>query len=409
MNQPSEKISSLNRLGELEFVALMAFLMSNVALSIDAILPALPDLGAAFQASDSNQLQLVIFMIFLGLGLGEVVFGTLSDSFGRKPIVYTGVGIFILASLLIVWAPSLEVLLAGRVIQGMGLSAARSVSVAIIRDTYKGDRMARIMSFIMTIFILVPMVAPLLGQTILRAFNWQAIFYFQLIFIGATLLWFRLRQRETLPPEKRVALSGALFTNGLKAFFREPRPIIFTLISGMVQGAFIAYLGASQQIFQEQYLLVEEFPYIFGGLAFAIGFSSLVNGSLVVRLGMLRLVSIFLTLAIISSLLYILLFAGSPNPGVAILIAFLFVHFLSMGFIFGNLSALAMQPIGHIAGMGASIYNFTSMLLGVMVAIWVGSYIEETALPLFVGFLVTGLLGMGLIGYIGLKRKRTTS
>jgi len=189
---------------EFEFVALMAFLMSNVALSIDAVLPALPDIGLSLEVANTNHLQLIIFMMFLGLGLGEIVFGTLSDSYGRKPIVYIGVSVFVLASFLIVWAPSLEVLLIGRVIQGIGLSAARSVSIAIIRDTYHGERMARIMSFIMTIFILVPMVAPLLGKFILEAYNWQAIFYFQLLFVGVTIIWFRLRQRETLAKDKRA-------------------------------------------------------------------------------------------------------------------------------------------------------------------------------------------------------------
>lgn len=403
MNQTSTGPEKKKGIKELEFVALMAFLMSNVALSIDAILPALTDIGLSFQVSNSNNLQLVIVMIFLGLGLGEVVFGTLSDSFGRKPIVFVGVGVFILASFLIIWAPSLEVMLLGRVIQGIGLSASRSVSIAIIRDTYKGDRMARIMSFIMTIFILVPMVAPLIGQVILKAYNWQAIFYFQLVFISITLIWFRFRQQETLPKDKRVPFSKALFTNGLTEFFRHKKPITYTIISGLIQGAFIAYLGSAQQIFQGQYQMIEEFPYIFGGLAFAVGLSSLLNGSLVVRYGMLKLVSTSLYFSITSSLIYILLFAASPNPSLAVLVTFLFIHFLSMGFIFGNISALAMQPIGHIAGIGAAIFNFTSMFLAVIIAILVGAFMKDAALPLFAGFFTSGVIAILLIRYLKTK------
>lgn len=382
---------------ELEFVALMAFLMSNVALSIDTVLPALPDIGLSLQVANSNHLQLVIIMIFLGLGVGELVFGTLSDSFGRRPIVYIGVGIFVLASFLIIWSPTLEMLLLGRVIQGIGLSAARSVSISIIRDTYQGDRMARIMSFIMTIFILVPMIAPLLGQLILLTYDWTAIFYFQLLFISITIFWFWARQEETLTAEKRIPISRHLFTNGLKEYLRFRNSVLFTIMAGILQGTFIAYLGSAQQIFQEQYQMIDEFPYIFGGLAFALGISTLLNSSLVLRYGMLRMVNFSLYLSVLSSLAYLLCFSNVSNPTLSLLIAFLLVQFLALGSIFGNLSALAMQPIGHIAGIGAAIFSFISMTLGVIVAITIGYFIQDTAIPLFAGFCLSGVLALILI------------
>ncbi len=382
---------------ELEFVALMAFLMSNVALSIDTVLPALPDIGLSLQVANSNHLQLVIIMIFLGLGVGELVFGTLSDSFGRRPIVYIGVGIFVLASFLIIWSPTLEMLLLGRVIQGIGLSAARSVSISIIRDTYQGDRMARIMSFIMTIFILVPMIAPLLGQLILLTYDWTAIFYFQLLFISITIFWFWARQEETLTAEKRIPISRHLFTNGLKEYLRFRNSVLFTIMAGVLQGTFIAYLGSAQQIFQEQYQMIDEFPYIFGGLAFALGLSTLLNSSLVLRYGMLRMVNFSLYLSVLSSLTYLLCFSNVSNPTLSLLIAFLLVQFLALGSIFGNLSALAMQPIGHIAGIGAAIFSFISMTLGVIVAITIGYFIQDTAIPLFAGFCLSGVLALILI------------
>ncbi|MFT6150535.1 MAG: DHA1 family bicyclomycin/chloramphenicol resistance-like MFS transporter, partial [Saprospiraceae bacterium] len=336
MNQTTDS-SPKSGIREFEFIALMAFLMSNVALSIDAILPALPEIGLALEVTDSSQLQLVVVMIFLGLGLGELVFGTLSDSFGRKPIVYIGVGVFTIASLVVVFAPSLEIFLIGRVFQGIGLSAARSVSIAIIRDTYDGDRMARIMSFIMTIFILVPMIAPMLGQLILEYYNWQTIFYLQLLFIGITIVWFALRQRETLAKEKKIPISKSLFINGVKEFFRHKQSVIYTFISGIIQGSFIAYLSSSQQIFQVQYGMVEEFPLIFGGLAFSFGMASLLNGFLVVKYGMLKLVNSSLYIFVGCSLTYILIFGTASNPSLTILLSFLFFQFLSLGFIFGNL------------------------------------------------------------------------
>ncbi len=410
MHLPFTDLKGKRGIKEPEFVALMAFLMSNVALSIDTVLPALPDIGLSLQVSASNDLQLIIFMIFLGLGVGELVFGTLSDSFGRKPIVYIGVGIFIVSSFLIVWASSLEMLLIGRFIQGIGLSAARSVSIAIIRDTYEGDRMARIVSFIMTIFILVPMIAPLLGQLILETYNWQAIFYFQLFFISITIIWFWLRQQETLTKEKRITFSKHLFANGLKEYLRHKNTVIYTVTSGLIQGTFIAYLGSAQQIFQGQYQMIDEFPYIFGGLAFGMGISSLLNASLVIKYGMLKLVNLSLYLFFISALIYILLFSNDSNPALILLIIFLLIQFLAMGFIFGNLSALAMHPIGHIAGIGAAIFSFISMSLGVAVAILIGKFIQDTAVPLFVGFLLSGVVSIVLIRYIqGRKVPKVTS
>jgi len=384
---------------ELEFVALMAFLMANVALSIDAILPALTEIGAYFGEPDSSRLQLIIILIFMGLGLGEVVFGSLSDSIGRKPVVYIGVGIFVLASLLIVGAPSLDVLLAGRVLQGIGLSAVRSVSIAIFRDTYSGDRMARTMSFIMTVFILIPILAPLIGQQVMRAFHWQAIFYFHLFFIGGVIVWFAIRQQETLAQADRRAFTFELFKHGVQEYFRHKSAVVFMLISGLIQGSFIAYLGAAQQIFEIQYGLVDEFPLIFGGLAIEIGISSLTNGFIVGRFGMLKLVTFSLFLTISASSLYLLLFASHSKPKIYFLISILFLQFLGTGFMFGNLSSLAMQPIGHIAGVGAAIFNFCSMLIAVGVAFVIGGFIQDAAYPLFFGFLGTNALAAVMMGF----------
>ena len=266
--------------------------------------------------------------------------------------------------------------------------------------------MARIMSFITTIFIIVPMIAPLLGQIILNLFNWEAIFYFQILFITFTIIWFNFRQHETLPKDKRINFSKNIFANGLKEYFKYKGPIVFTIITGFLNGAFFTYLGASQQIFQGQYQLVEEFPYIFGGIAFSFGVAALLNASLVIKLGMMKLVktSIYFFLGI--SFLYIILFSYGTNPPVEVLIAFLAIQFLSMGFISGNLSALAMQPIGHIAGIGAAIFSFISMTMGVLISIVIGSQIENTGLPLFVGFFSSGLVTLFLLRYLHVKENK---
>lgn len=400
MPNKSTGLQQKSGIKEFEFIGLMAFLMSNVALSIDAILPALPNIGLALAVGDSSQLQLIVTMIFLGLGVGELLFGTLSDSLGRKPIIYAGVGVFVLASILIVFAPNLELFLAGRLLQGIGLSAARSVSIAIIRDTYSGDRMARIMSFIMTIFIVVPMLAPLLGQFILDTYDWKAIFYFQLFFIGIMIVWFGIRQPETLTEENRIPISKHLFTDGLKEYFRHQKTVLYTVTKGFIQGSFIAYLSSAQQIFQEQYEMKATFPYIFGALAFTMGVAALSNGVLVIKYGMLKLVKRSLIIFMITSLTYVSLFMNTPNPSLTVLLVFLSIQFFSIGFISGNLSSLAMQPIGHIAGIGAAISSFISMSLGVTVAVLIGSFIQTTVLPLFIGFCITGFSAIVLISVI---------
>ena len=391
------KQEETHKISELEFIALMAFLMANVALAIDAILPAMPQIGQALNRTDPADLQLLITTIFLGLGIGQLFFGTISDSLGRKPVVYAGIATFLLASIITITAGSLEMMLLGRVLQGVGLSAPRSISISIIRDLYTGDYMARIMSFIAVIFVLIPMVAPIMGQLILDVFDWQSIFYFQMAFALATLTWFRIRQKETLPPEKRISLTARLFIDGLREFLRYRQSIVYTLISGFMTGSFMVFLSASQQIFQDQYGFVEEFAFIFAGISFFFGVATFFNGSLVIRYGMRKLSTTALYLFTLSGLAYTVLFFRSDNPDIWVLIPFLGMKFLCLGFIFGNVRALAMEPIGHIAGIGASLNGFVSTVMAVPIAIFIGQYVDGTALPLFMGFFTCGALSLLLL------------
>ena len=378
--KPSSNIS------ELEFIALMAFLMANVALSIDAILPGLTSIGRSFNHSNDTDLQLIITMIFLGMGIGQLFFGPLSDSFGRKPIIYAGGATFILASVISVTSTSLEMLLIGRLLQGIGLSAPRSVCISIIRDLYNGNYMARIMSFVSVIFILVPMIAPVLGQVIINTYHWQAVFYFQMVFILIILVWFGLRQKETLPETNRIKLTTHLFVDGTKVFFNYKDSVIYTLISG----CFMVFLSGSKQIFQDQYGLIHEFAYIFGGISFFIGLSTFFNGSIVVKFGMKKLAAIALYLFTLSSFVYTVLFFYAKNPALFVLLFFMALQFMCIGFIFGNIRALAMQPLGNIAGIGAALNGALSTIMAVPIAIFIGKYIDQTALPLFIGFLLCG-------------------
>ena len=385
---------------QIEFILLMACLMSIVALSIDAILPALQSIGKSINTENSGENQLLITMIFLGLGFGQLIFGPLSDSFGRKPVVYIGFFIFVLSSFLCVFATNIETMVAGRILQGIGLSASRTISISMIRDRFEGDYMAKIMSFVVTIFILVPIIAPTLGKLLLDNYGWKSIFYSQLLFGIAVLCWVWKRQDESLRPEYKIKFSLSIFLSGTKEFIKHRSAIIFTLISGFITGSFMVFLSTSQHIFEVQYGLIKEFPFIFGALAFSVGLSTFINGNLVVRFGMKKLVSIFLLLFSIFSVAYVFIFYGKINPNITVLIFFFVLQFFSIGFLFGNVRSLAMQPLGHIAGIGAAINGFVSTIMAVPIATYIGGYVETTVLPLFIGFAICGIISLILLSFV---------
>tara|TARA_R110001583_G_scaffold15058_3_gene62422 strand:- start:5675 stop:6898 length:1224 start_codon:yes stop_codon:yes gene_type:complete len=391
---------------QLEFIALMASLMSVVALAIDALLPALDLIGISIGTVNIVDNQLLITMIFLGLGLGPLFFGPISDSLGRKPIVYMGFGIFILASFICVFSKSLEMMIFGRILQGIGLSAPRTISIAMVRDTYNGDYMARIMSFITVVFLLIPIIAPAVGKFVLDHYNWQAIFYIQLIFSIIVSFWFWKRQPETLPKEHRLKFTSHIFVSGIKEILKAKRTIGFTIISGFVTGSFMVYLSTAQQIFQIQYDLKEQFPFIFAGIAIAIGSATFLNGTLVIKFGMEKMVTVSLLAFFAISLLYIILFFSTPNPSIGVLLTFLGLQFFAIGFLFGNLRALAMQPIGHIAGIGAAITGFISTIMAVPISTFIGRFVLNTALPLFIGFLICSSLSILIMRYLKVTKKR---
>ncbi|TXE19639.1 multidrug effflux MFS transporter [Psychroserpens burtonensis] len=391
---------------KIEFIALMASLMSIVALSIDALLPALPEIGSALGVIDVKDNQLMITMIFLGLGFGQLIFGPLSDSFGRKPMVYFGFAVFVVASIICVNTDSLEVMIFGRILQGIGLSSPRTIAIAMTRDTYSGDFMAKILSIIVMFFILVPIVAPTFGQLLLDFFDWKAIFNANLIIGLLIVLWFWKRQPETLAPKNRIKFSPAIFITGTKEFLKHKDAMAFTLVSGFITGSFMVYLSTSQQIYQDQYQLGELFPYLFGSTAFSVGFATFTNSRLVIRFGSFN-IAFYATVAYaVVSLLYVALFHTGVNPSVYVLVAFFLMQFFAVGFLFGNLRSLAMEPLGHIAGIGAAINGFVSTVMAVPIANYVGGFVKTSVLPLFIGFSIFGVLS--LLVFAWLKRRRRT-
>ena len=374
--------------------------MSLVALSIDTLLPALPQIGESLNVDNATDNQLIITMIFLGLGFGQLIFGPLSDSFGRKPMIYFGFIVFVIASIICVATESFEMMIAGRVLQGIGLSSPRTIAIAMVRDTFSGDCMAKILSIIVVFFILVPVVAPTFGQWILNFASWEMIFNANLILGVGVVIWFWLRQPETLKESNRIKFRMRIFYDGTKEFLRHKEAIAFTLVSGFITGSFMVYLSTSQQIFQEQYNLGDLFPYIFACTALAIGSATFLNSRLVLRFGSRKLGFIAITAYFLISLLYVICFSSGVNPSIYVLIAFFLVQFFTIGLIFGNLRALAMEPLGHIAGIGAAINGFVSTIMAVPIANFIGSFVKVSVLPLFIGFSVFGFLSILVFLYL---------
>ncbi|MFT4940783.1 MAG: DHA1 family bicyclomycin/chloramphenicol resistance-like MFS transporter [Paraglaciecola sp.] len=383
-------------IGLFEFVTLMALMTSLVALSIDSVLPALTQIGMDLGVTDPRQNHLIVSLFFVGMALGQLYYGPLSDDKGRRYVIISGLIVFAIGSLICMNAGSLEVMLIGRVIQAFGVSGPRIATLAVIRDKYEGEAMARVMSFIMMVFILVPMLAPIFGQTILFWFSWQHIFSSFLIyglFIG---LWFFVRQPETLPKEKRLPFSWSQLWVSSKFILSNKLVMFYTLSSGTIFGGFLAYISSSQTLFQDIYNTGELFPMYFAMLAFSIGLASFINGNLVMRLGMRKLCTwAMIGWLVFSSVLTTLCLVYDGIPPLWQFVSVMFCAFFCIGILFGNINAMAMQPLGEMAGLGAAIIGSLSSIISVPAAIFVSSFIDSSITPVALGF-----LGFGSVSFV---------
>jgi DHA1 family bicyclomycin/chloramphenicol resistance-like MFS transporter len=380
----------------LEFVILMSLMMSLTALSIDAMLPALPQIGSDLDVQNPNSRQLVISIIFLGLAFGQLFFGPLSDTIGRKPAIYIGYALFLAGALLSIFATSFPVMLFGRLLQGFGVSAPRAVNLALVRDRFEGRSMAQIMSFIITIIVLVPMIAPSIGQLILIYSGWRAIFVSFILLAGLTLAWFVLRIPETLSPENRAPFSFHRIVSATREILKIRAALGYTVSAGLISGAFIGYINSSQQILQEQFALGELFPIVFGVIALSIGVATISNTRLVIRLGMRFLVSWSLTIIFGLSLIALLVaLLAVGQPPLSIFVIYIMLVFFCVGILFGNQNSLAMEPLGHMAGIGAAVVGSLSTLISLPLGTIIGQSYNGTILPLIIGMAV--LAGLAIL------------
>ena len=382
-------------MGRVEFVALMAMLVATVAFSIDAMLPALPRIGQELTPQAMNRAQLVVAAFILGLGLGTFFTGPLSDSYGRKAVIFAGAGIYAAGALLAMAAPSLELLVASRILQGLGAAAARIVAIAIIRDLYAGREMARLVSFVMMVFTLVPAVAPLAGSGIIALTGWRGIFGSFILFAALTNLWLAARLPEPLPPTRRRPFRPAALWGAVREVLSFATVRLSILVQILCFTTLFASISSIQQIFGETFDRAAQFPYWFCMIALMAGSGSFVNASVVMRLGMRRLISLALVAQVgISATVLALFLIGLP-PGIdfAVYIAWQTTVFFQAALTLGNLNALAMEPLGHVAGMAASVIAGLATVGSVLLTVPVGLSFNGTPIPLFTAVLACVLAG----------------
>jgi len=381
-----------------EFVALLALLFSTVAFSTDAMLPMMAGMGRELSPADPGRIQLVITVFMVGLGLGTFIAGPLSDALGRKRVILGGIALYMAAAVLAARAQTLDMLLLARFIQGLGAAGPRVVAQAMVRDLYAGRLMARVMSFAMTLFVLVPAVAPLMGAGIGAAFGWRAIFWSFLIFGAVSALWLGLRQPETLPAARRRPLRAATLGRALAEVLGHARVRLYLAALTCAFAGMFVWISSVALIFDVTYGRAAEFPWWFALVALLSAPAALMNARFVMRLGMQRLILLGLAAQLASS---VVLIAGlRMDLGAAefwLFLAMMGVQFFTVASIFGNLNALALEPMGHIAGVAASVMSGVSTAAAAVIATPVARAFDGTPMALALG---TGLCALTALGCV---------
>jgi MFS transporter, DHA1 family, multidrug resistance protein len=378
-----------------EFIALVASLTAMVAMSIDAMLPAIGVIATELGASHPNDRHLIILLFFAGLSLGTLVFGAVSDSIGRKPSIYIGMGFYLVGALLCFSAASFPMLIVGRIIQGFGAASPRVVSMAMVRDGAKGADMARIMSYVMSVFMLVPIIAPSVGQLVLLYGNWRMIFLGFIAMGGLVMLWLHFRQSETLAVEKRMAFNAAALWDSAKEVVSNPVSLGYTLANGFIFAGFNIFLATSQQVIGEQYAQGVRFPLWFACLAAGIAVAMILNGKYVKKIGLHR-ISNWATVAFLVNWLTVLIacLITQGHPPFALLMVFFFISFFCSGMTFGNYQAIALEPMGHIAGMAAAVSGAMASLMAITLGGAAARLYDGSVTPIAIAFVVYAALAL---------------
>jgi MFS transporter, DHA1 family, multidrug resistance protein len=384
-------------MGFYEFVVLIAAIMALNPLAMDMMLPALPEIGAAFRVENHNHLQTVLSSFLIGFGVGQFFIGPLSDRFGRRPVLIGGMIVYGIASALTLIAPSFETLLLARALQGLSTAATRVIATSVVRDCYVGRRMASVMSLAQMIFISVPVLAPSLGQAVMFASHeWHSVFVVLLLFGVVVLGWTALRLPETLDDGKRKSLA----VRDVLGYFRETltnrQTLGYALAAGCLMGTMFAYVFSAQQVFTEIYRLGNMFPIAFAAIALGVAVAGFVNARIVGKLGM-RVISHAALIGFIGASLTMMIAAQFDVLALPLYMLLATITMFTFGLMISNFTALAMEPLGHIAGTASSLFGSITTLIGIIMGSVIGQAYNGTMIPLATGFFVCTLIALAVV------------
>lgn len=383
-------------IGGREFIVLIAALTSIVAFSIDSMLPALPVIGEDFALANQNDRQFVLVAFVLAFGPAQIVFGPISDRFGRKPVLLTGLIFFIIASFGAALTDSWAGLLACRMAQGVGAAAVRITTLAIVRDCFAGRDMARVMSYVFTVFMLIPIVAPAIGQGIIAIAEWHWLFAVLGASGAALALWSGARLGETLPVAERRRLDARSILAAFREILTNRIALGYTLAVTLFFGGLFAFIVSIQQIIDVIYGLHDWFAAVFAASATAMAVASLGNAALVRRLGMRRIShAALVSFTVLGGVL--LIFGLWTVPPFWLAITLISLIMMSFGFVAGNFNALAMEPLGHVAGAASSVLGTISFTGGAILGSLVGQAFNGTIVPLAAGYFLFGTVALAII------------
>lgn len=388
------------RLGRVEFTALLALSMSLAALGIDIVLPAFgavrADLGLA---PDSTEVAGVVTAYLMGLAIGQLGYGPLADRFGRKPTLYLGYGIYLFGAVVSALAPTLSLMLLARFVWGMGAAGPRVVTLSVVRDRFEGEEMSRAMSFIMAVFILVPILAPSLGAAVATVGSWRWVFGVCAVLVGVMALW-ATRLRESLAPENRRELSYAKIIEAARIVFTNRHTVGYTLALTALLGVFISYIASSEIIFGEVFGIVAAFPLVFGAMAGVMGGAMLANAFVVRRFGTRRMAHAVLVFYVAwAGAFATLAISTSGRPPLGFFLVGLGVMLAAHSLLIPNFNTIAMDPMREVAGMASAVIGTVSTAGGAALGALIDRSFDGTVLPLSLSFLILGVIALGLVGW----------
>jgi DHA1 family bicyclomycin/chloramphenicol resistance-like MFS transporter len=381
-----------------EFVALIAFLMAMNSMAIDVILPALQEIGSSLGVADENARQLPLTAYVAAFGLSQLFYGPISDRFGRRPVLLFGLVVYTIGCVGAFLATSYPFFLAMRALQGIGAGAPRVIAISAVRDLYGGRKMASVMSLAMMVFMAVPIVAPAVGQGIMLLAGWRAILLAMGAFGIVTLTWCYFRLPETLAEERRRPLQPRALIEAFRIVLTTRIAFAYGLAAALAFAWLFSFLNSAQQVFQEIYGLGKLFPLAFAIAAALLMAAAFTNSRLVQRLGMRRLSHAALAgFTLISAVLCAAALLTDGHPPFWLFFGVTLAAFFQFGLLGTNFNALAMEPLGHVAGTASSVLGSLQTLLGGLIGALVGYAYDGTLFPLAISMLVLSLASFAIV------------